>query len=338
MFGNREPFRIIDLLELEVKKQDSLELTCLAGKRGLFREIKVPDINRSGFALSGFIKDFAKERIQLFGKGEVSYIEKILQEEREDKREKGSVRKLFTQLFKMQIPCCVFSNNFEPAIEFLEMAEGAMCPIFKTSLTSSEFTVRILRILYNIFAPRSYVHGDLVDIFDVGVLITGASGIGKSEVTLELIDRGHRLVADDAIFTSCLNGNTLIGKAANKNIAYQMEIRGLGLVDIEALYGITAVRDSKKIDLVVHLEEWNPEKAYERIEDQNKKEYILGVELPLLELPVKTGRNVAILLEIAAKKEKLKMMGKSIDKDFMEKLAKVGHIERKNYYSDDDTY
>ena len=338
MIGDREPFRVIDLLELKVKKRDDLFLSCLAGKRGLFREITVPDINRPGFALSGFIKDFAKERIQLFGKGEVSYIAKMMNDEEMGLTKKGEAKRLLVQLLKMKTPCCVFSNDFEPDEEFLEIAEEADCPIFKTCLTSSEFTVRILRILYNVFAPRSYAHGDLVDVFDVGLLITGSSGVGKSEVTLELIDRGHRLIADDSIFISCINGNTLIGKAANEEIAYCMEIRGLGLVDIKALYGITAVREAKKIDLVVHLEEWNPKKMYERLDSQNKKKDILGVELPYLELPVKTGRNVAILLEIAAKKERLKMMGQSIDKDFMKGLLKAGHIERKNYYSDDDTY
>ena len=172
----------------------------------------------------------------------------------------------------------------------------------------------------------------------MGILITGDSGVGKSEVTLELIDRGHRLIADDSVFISRLNGKSLLGRATDGNTGHCMEIRGLGLVDIKALYGITAVRDAKKIELVVHLEEWDSQKIYERLDTQNYTKNILDVELPLLELPVKTGRNVSILIEIAAKKERLKMMGQAIEKDFMRDILKSGKTSKKNYYIDDDTY
>ena len=190
MLGDRTAFRVMDLLELKVNTQDELHLECLAGRRGLFRQITVPDINRPGFALSGFLKDFASKRIQLFGRGEVAYLEKMKNEEvQECKNAEDSFRFKIRQLLTTHIPCCVFSNAFMPTDEILEVAEDVMCPIFRTSLSSSEFTVRLLRILYNVFAPRIYTHGDLVDVFDVGVLITGDSGVGKSEVTLELIDR-----------------------------------------------------------------------------------------------------------------------------------------------------
>ena len=338
MIGDKTIFRVVDLVELKVKEQDELHLKCLAGRRGLFREITQPDINRPGFALSGFLKDFAYQRIQLFGKGEVSYLQKMLEDEREGRSPPDSSKDLLSRIFKMRLPCCVFSNAFIPPREFLDIAEEYAAPIFQTTHTSSEFTARLLRILYNIFAPRTYAHGDLVDVFDIGVLITGASGVGKSEVTLELIDRGHRLIADDSVFISCLNGNTLIGKASNEGLGHCMEIRGLGLVDIRALYGITAVREAKKVDLVVHLEEWEAQKMYERLDSQNYKENLLGVEIPRLELPVKTGRNVSILIEIAAKKERLKKMGQSIEKDFMHNMLKVGRIDTKNYYSGDDSY
>lgn len=339
MLGDRSAFRVVDLLELKVNTQDELHLECLAGRRGLFRQIKVPDINRPGFALSGFLKDFASERIQLFGRGEVAYLEKMKNEDGEKiTKPIDSFKFRIHQLLKTSIPCCVFSNAYMPFDEILEEAEDVRCPIFRTPLSSSEFTVRILRILYNIFSPRIYTHGDLVDVFDVGVLITGASGIGKSEVTLELIDRGHRLVADDSVFISCLNGNTLIGKATNEETGYCMEIRGLGLLDIKALYGITAVREAKKIDMVIHLEEWNETKMYERLDSQNKIETLLGVELPRLELPVKTGRNVSILIEIAAKKQKLKLLGQPMDVDFMKGILKAGQVGNNHYYSRYDSY
>lgn len=338
MIGDKTAFRVVDLLETKTKEQDSLELKCLAGRRGVFNEITQPDINRPGFALSGFLDNFAYMRIQLFGKGEVGYLKKMIKDERDGLTPKGSTKHFFIALLKMPIPCCVFSNDFVPPDEFLEIAEDACCPIFQTSLTSSEFTVRILRILYNVFAPRTYIHGDLVDVFNVGILITGDSGVGKSEVTLELIDRGHRLIADDSVFISCLNGKSLLGRATNENTGHCMEIRGLGLVDIRALYGITAVREAKKIELVVHLEEWDPKKTYERLDSQNNIQNILDVELPLLELPVKTGRNVSILIEIAAKKERLKMMGQAIEKDFMRDILKSGRVSKKSYYRDEDTY
>jgi len=336
MLGDRNAFRVVDLLELKVNTQDELHLECLAGRRGLFRTITVPDINRPGFALSGFLKDFASERIQLFGRGEVAYLEKMKMEERECTCIQTPFKSKILQLLKTPIPCCVFSNDHLPPDEILEVAEDVRCPIFRTSLSSSEFTVRLLRILYNVFSPRVYVHAGLVDVFDVGVLITGASGIGKSEVMLELIDRGHRLVADDSVFISCLNGNTLIGKAITEETGYCMEIRGLGLLDIQALYGITAVREAKKIDILVQLEEWNDDKMYERAEAQNKKENLLGVEIPRLELPVKPGRNVALLIEIAAKQAKLKMLGQPMDVDFMKGILKAGRVENNNYYSNYD--
>ncbi len=338
MIGDKEDFLVKDLLELKTKESVHLKLKCIAGRRGLFNKITVPDINRPGFALSGFFTNFASERIQLFGKGEVGYLEKMLNDEVKGITKKGSTKLILKQLLKMPIPCCVFSNAFLPSREFLEIAEDVNCPILQTPLTSSDFTIRILRILYNILAPLQNIHSNLVDVFDIGVLITGASGIGKSEVTLELIDRGHRLIADDSVCVSRLNGNTLIGKPTNLGRGHCMEIRGLGLVDIKALYGITAVREEKKIELVVHLEEWEPTKIYERLDFQNKTEKILGVNIPLIELPVKTGRNVSILIEIAAKKERLKMIGEPIEKDFINNVLKIGRINRTNYYNNDDTY
>ena len=337
MLGDKNAFRVVDLLELKVNTQDELHLECLAGRRGLFRQITVPDINRPGFALSGFLKDFASERIQLFGRGEVAYLEKMKSEEDEGCEAEDSFKNKIHQLLKTPIPFCVFSNAHMPPQEILAVAEDVRCPIFRTSLSSSEFTARILRILYNVFSPRVYEHAGLVDVFDVGVLITGASGIGKSEVTLELIDRGHRLIADDMVLISCLNGNTLIGKATNEKAGYWMEVRGLGLLDIKALYGITAVREAKKIDIVIHLEEWKEAKMYERAEAKNEKQTLLGVELPHLELPVKPGRNVALLIEIAAKQAKLKSLKQPMNVDFMKSILKAGRVDH-NYYSNYDSY
>ncbi|HPO03596.1 MAG TPA: HPr kinase/phosphorylase, partial [Treponemataceae bacterium] len=200
-------FSVLDLLGLNLKEHDSLDLRCLCGRRGLVRGITIPDLNRPGLALSGFYDSFAWQRVQLFGRGEVAYLNKLLSEGRLD---------TVDQLFTFELPCCIFTHNLEPAQAFIDMAEQSGCPVLQTGLESSEFSSRLLRILSNIFAPKVSMHGVLVEVYGLGILIMGDSGVGKSETALELIERGHRLVADDVVEISCVNGNSLIGQGANK--------------------------------------------------------------------------------------------------------------------------
>ena len=296
-------FTVLDLIDINLKEQISLNLHCVGGRKGLNREIRIPDLNRPGLALSGFFSPFAFERIQLFGMGEVAYLQQLASEGRTD-----TIKKFFTY----RVPCCIFSHDLYPSPLFLEEAERAECPILKTNLASTEFHTRLLRLLTDVFAPRQCVHGVLVEVYGLGILLLGDSGVGKSETALELINLGHRLVADDAVDILCVNGSILIGVGANKTIGHHMEIRGLGVINIPHLFGVRAIRDRKEIQLVVNLEEW----------DSGKDAQFLGVSVPKLDIPVKPGRNIPIIVEAAAMNERLKRMGYHTAKEFNQNILK----------------
>ena len=324
-------FTVLNLLDLDLKGHNSLNLRCISGRRGLVRKITIPDLNRPGLALSGFYEAFAYQRCQLFGHGEVAYLNKLLEENKEE---------YVSELFTYEIPCCIFAGNLEPPKEFVEMADEAGCPILLTDLESTAFSTRLLRVLSDIFAPIKAMHGVLVEVYGLGVIIFGDSGVGKSETALELIERGHRLVADDIIELRCINGNTLIGKGANQIISHHMEVRGLGIINIGQLYGVGAIRDQKEVQLIVQLEEWDSNKFYDRLGTENNTMEILGVKIPKLEIPVKPGRNVPIIIETAAMNERLKGMGYFSAKEFNQNVLKwIETGEAQNaYYGSDDIY
>ncbi|MBU0935907.1 MAG: HPr(Ser) kinase/phosphatase [Spirochaetes bacterium] len=291
---------VLDLLDMDLKDHDMLELCCIAGRKGLVRAITVPDINRPGLALSGFFDNFAWQRVQLMGLGENAYIKKLIEE--------ASIDGL-RHLFSFAIPCFIFTNNEKPDAIFLDMAENANCPVLLTELSSTEFMNRLMRVLSSIFAPKTTVHGVLVEVYGIGILLTGDSGVGKSETALELIERGHRLVADDVVEIRCVSGNILMGSGANKVIGHHMEIRGLGIINVTHLFGVRAIRDKKQVQLICNLEEWDTNKVYDRIGTDEKTDTILDVKVPLLDIPVKPGRNIPIIVETAAMNERLKKMG-----------------------------
>ena len=238
------------------------------------------------------------------------------------------------------IPCCILSHNISPHPVFLELVQETECPVLQTDLSSSELSVRLMRVLSNVFAPTVAIHGVLVEVYGLGILILGDSGVGKSETALELVERGHRLVVDDVVEITCINGNSLIGRGANKMIGHHMEIRGLGIINIMQLYGVRSVREQKQIQLVAKLEEWDSHKLYDRIGTEELTTEILEVKLPLLELPVKSGRNIPIILETAAMNERLKSMGVYSAKEFNQNILRwmESDTSRVPYYSADDTY
>ena len=234
---------VLDLLNLDLSGHDAINLTCVAGRRGLSRELTVPEINRPGLGLSGFFEAFAYNRVQLFGRGEVAYLNKLSQEGRTD-----TIR----QLFSYQIPCCIFSSNREPTPEFIEIAEEACCAVLKTDLESSEFMARLTRVFSNIFAPHKTLHGVLVEVYGVGIMLGGHSGVGKSETALELIERGHRLVADDIVEIRCAqlaeNSQGRSGTAIAINEDFTLKVKfddgsvedlRSGEVSVRGLYGYT---------------------------------------------------------------------------------------------------
>jgi len=322
-------FTVLDLIGLDLSEQNSLNLKCIGGRKGLVREIRNPDINRPGLALSGFFDCFAHERLQVFGQGETAYLRKL-----EDSGKKNDLRQMFTY----SIPCCIFTHSLFPGETFSEMAEKVDCPLLQTNLPTSEFNTRITRILSAVFAPRQSLHGVLVEVYGLGILILGDSGVGKSEAALELITHGHRLVADDVVEIHCVNGNVLMGTGANKVIAHHMEIRGMGIINITHLFGVGAIRDRKEIQLVVKLVEWDSSKNYDRIGIEEQYAEFLGVNVPRLEIPVKPGRNIPIIIETAAMNERLKKMGYNTAKEFNHNILKwlESDTARAAYFGSED--
>lgn len=222
----------------------------------------------------------------------------------------------------------------------MAVAEKAECPILQTDLASGEFVMRLMRALNDIFAPKEVIHGVLVEVYGIGVLIRGTSGVGKSETALELIERGHRLISDDTVELKRTNGNLLTGAAQNQALGHHMEIRGLGIINISHLFGVGAIRDRKQVQLVVELEEWESDKVYDRLGSGDTSVQMLGVEIPALVIPVKPGRNIPILIETAAMNERLKKMGYFSAREFNQNVLKWLESEnaRNLYFNKKDTF
>ncbi len=324
-------FTILDLLDLDLKAHNSLHLKCISGRKGLARVINLPNLNRPGLALTGFYEAFAYSRVQVFGRGETAYLYKLV---------KDGFLDGIHKLFSYELPCCVFTHNQFPPEEVTAIADAAGCAILQTSLDTTDFTMRLMRVFSDVFALKKTIHGVLVEVYGVGIVLTGDSGVGKSETALELIERGHRLVADDIIEIRCVNGNTVLGQGANKMISHHMEIRGLGIINVSQLYGVGAIREQKEIQLVVKLEEWDNNKVYDRLGTETHTQEILGVKIPMIEIPVRPGRNLPIIIETAAMNERLKAMGYYSAKEFNQNVLKwieTGTAQAA-YYGSDDSY
>ncbi len=324
-------FTVLDLLNLELKAHNELHLKCIAGRKGLVRKITDPEINRPGLTLSGFYEEFAFHRIQLFGKGESSYLCKL---------EKEGNMKTVEKLFSYHVSCCIFSNRHTPGKRFLEIAEKSGCAVLQTDLSSAELAMRLMRALSNVFAPHKIIHGVLVEVFGIGILITGNSGVGKSETALELIERGHRLIADDSVELRNVSGNILMGSAKDQRLGHHMEIRGLGIINISYLFGVGSIRDRKQVQMIVDLEEWDQEKVYDRLGSGENTREILGIKVPLVQVPVKAGRNIPIIIETAAMNERLKKLGYFAAREFDQNV--LTWLESKNarnlYFNNKDIF
>lgn len=326
-----KPFTVLDLLDMDLKGRNALDLRCIAGRKGLTRTISVPNINRPGLEISGFYDAFASDRVQLFGRGETAYLARL-----HDENKTSTIEKLFSY----NIPCVVFTHSLEPDSVFIDIAERSCCAVLQTDLESSEFSSRLLRVFSNVFAPKKTLHGVLVEVYGIGILLTGHSGVGKSECALELVERGHRLVADDIVEIRCVNGNSVLGQGANTFISHHMEIRGLGIINVSQLYGVGSIREQKEVQLIIKLEEWDQNKIYDRIGTEQSSTDLLGVKVPTITIPVRPGRNLPIIIEAAAMNERLKNMGYNSAKDFNQNVLKwieSGEAQTA-YYGSDDSY
>ena len=262
-------------------------------------KITTYDVNRPAMQLAGFYNYFDPHRIQIIGRVESTYLDTLSDEER-------SVA--FERFMQYDIAALVICHGMQPFPECMEMAEKYDRNVFITAEDTSEFQAGVISSLRNHLAPRQTLHGVLVEIYGEGVLLTGDSGIGKSETALELIKRGHRLIADDAVEIRKVGRSYLIGQAPEM-IRYYMELRGIGVINVRRIYGIGAVKPESGIDLVVHLEPWDEGKAYDRLGLTSESEVILGVEIPRVTIPVRPGRNLAVILELAAMNNRQKKLG-----------------------------
>ncbi len=279
-------------------------------------DIRSADLNSPGMQFCGFYEFFAFERPQVIGKVEMTYLEELSPETRRERLKK---------FFSYDMPCVICCRGMNPPHELLEAARARDIPVYLSQLVTTKFSFTAINYLNRCLAPRVTRHGVLVDVYGMGVLITGESGVGKSEAALELVKRGHQLVADDVVDICRIADNRLIGECPEM-VRHFMEIRGIGIIDIRAMYGIGAVAVSKTIDLVMHLEKWVEGKEYDRLGLTDEYITILGVKVPHQLTPVRPGRNLAIIIEVAARDLSLKRMGynaaRELDRRMNEMIAR----------------
>jgi HPr kinase/phosphorylase len=290
-----------------------LPLELLAGAEGLDRVITSPHIQKTGLALAGFHEYLKAGRVLIFGESEIRYLESL-----EMPARIASLRRALT----LDFPCVIMTGGFTPPAELVIEAERAGLPLIRTGITTPMAIAKLTSILEDSLAERTIIHAVLLDILGLGVLIVGESGIGKSECALDLIVRGHRLVADDTVEIRRRSETILIGTCPELT-RHHMELRGLGLINIKDLFGIASTRSSKRVELVVQLERWEPGREYERLGLDDQYFEILGLRVPLIQMPVAPGRSVAILVEVAARNQLLRARGHHAARELAERLDKT---------------
>jgi HPr kinase/phosphorylase len=306
------PGQGVAVRELLGRAGERLRLRLVAGREGLGNTIQLSRIQRPGLALTGFTDYLRYGRVQIIGSSEMSYLSRL----------SGRRRQLvLRRLVGCHITCFVVTKGLTPPPELVSEAEARSIPVLLTSMESTTFIRLLSAFLEERLAMRAHLHSVLLDVFGLGVLIVGESGIGKSECALDLIDRGHRLVADDIVEIKRMS-ETLLGASPDLT-RYHMELRGLGVINIKDLYGVSSIRTSTRVELVVSLERWETGKEYDRLGLRDEKYEILGVEVPLVRMPVAPGRNIALLVEVAARNQLLKSRGYDAARRFSEQVDEL---------------
>ncbi|MBE5768372.1 MAG: HPr kinase/phosphorylase [Clostridiales bacterium] len=286
-------------------------------------DLRSADLNRPGMQFCGFYDYFPFERPQVVGKVEVAYL---------DGMDPAQRRSMLETYFSYDMPCVVICRGLTPPDDLLEIARAHDTAVYQTAMVTTKFNMAATNYLNQCLAPRVTRHGVLVDVYGVGVLLTGESGVGKSEAALELVKRGHQLVADDVVDICRVSDNRLVGECPEM-VRHFMEIRGIGIIDIRAMYGVSAIAVSKTIDLVMHLEHWVEGKEYDRLGLSEDTINILGVKVPCQITPVRPGRNMAIIIEVAARNLSLKRLGYSAAHELDRRMNEM--IMRKSQENED---
>mgnify|MGYP000930992330 CR=1 FL=1 len=283
-------------------------------------KVTAADVNRPGLQLVGFFDYFDNKRLQVIGKVETTYLQNLSSEERFN---------IFEKLLSTNIPAVILTRKLDVFPEMMAVAEKYNIPILRTEETTSTFMSSLIGFLSTWLAPRITRHGVLVEVYGEGILILGESGVGKSETAIELVKRGHRLVADDAVEIKKVSQRTLVGSAP-EIIRHFIEIRGIGIIDVKKIFGMGAVKDTEKIDLVINLEAWNDNKHYDRLGLVDEYTDILDLKIPSLTIPVRPGRNLAIIVEIAAMNHRQKKMGYNAAEELNQRL--MNEIEKNTLF------
>jgi len=293
-------------------RNEELELTLLnSSEAGMKKIIANPEIHRPGLALSGFFERFANKRVQILGETEVVYLNRLTKQQLGERSD---------QLFEHDVPMVIISKGIIPPQEFLQSADKFHTGVFSSRLTTTELRNRLAAFLDSTFAPSITVHGTLVDVYGVGLMYTGKSGIGKSEVALDLVERGHRLVADDVCKITRTAPDVIIG-TGSELLGHHMEIRGVGIIDIEELFGIRAIRLQKRVEVEVNLTLWSDNEDYERLGLEDRKTTIMGVRIPVVRVPISPGKNITVISEVIAMNHMLKIYGENSAVEFTKKLS-----------------
>jgi len=309
--------RAVSVGRLFERLKEPLELEQLGGTIGHEREVTNPDLSSPGLAIAGFVARFMHERPQVFGETEMTYLASLTE---------GDRARQVALFFSFPVPCVFVTKGLDLVAPMLDVAMAHGVPIFRSSLKTNEFYRRAKPLVEDMFAPTATLHGSLADVYGVGVLFTGGSGIGKSECVLDLVERGHRLVADDVVVARRRGNEVLIGSGHHLQRHF-MEIRGVGLIDVPAIFGIRAVRQQKRIEVVVQLMEWTEDAIVERTGLEGELTTILGVELPIITVYLNPGKNITVIAEVIAMNHLLRYAGVNPAESFNQRL--MGHMQQK---------
>ena len=303
---------MLRLRDFVLSRGDPLQLEALTGELGLDRQMAEAEVASPGLVLAGYTGRFAPNRLHVLGETEITYLNSLPPEQRQDSLEK---------FFSFDLPCVFVTKGQEVPPELLELARARGVPVLRSRLKTAEFYRRVKPIVEEAFAPRTTLHGSLADVYGVGLLFMGRSGIGKSECVLDLVERGHRLVADDVVQVTRRGNDVLIGRG-HELAAHHMEIRGIGLIDIPALFGARAVRQQKRIEVVVQLEAWDNAKEADRTGLAQEETVILNVALPRVVVPLNPGKNITVISEVVAMMHLLRYSGVDVAAAFNARLIK----------------